>query len=476
MRLFIYILIVLVQFSELSAQRKPNIIFILADDLGYGDIEPYGQSIIKTPRLATLAQQGMKFNRAYCGNTVCAPSRCALMTGKHMGHAYIRSNDPSDKLPPGQGIALRDKDTTLAEVLKTAGYKTGMFGKWGLGVEGTSGSPEKQGWDSFYGYLNQVHAHHHFTDSLWRVKDGTLFPERISAAAFTEDLIVFESKKFIRENKQRPFFLYLSTGLPHAELLIPKKYMNQYTDKSGQSIFLETEFDPKGNGSYHAQPMPKAAYASMVSKLDADVGSIVDLLVDLRIDSNTIIMFASDNGVHVEGGNDPQFFNSTAGLRGVKRDLYEGGIRSPFIVWGPGRVKPNSISNVPISFWDVMPTLATLSGTIVLPKNDGTSFHQILKNDQARLPERAFYWENYIVWSKLFNQAVMVGNWKLVRTKLPGKPALIELFDIENDVSESTNLAEKNTEKVEQLKNIMEQMSEKPECPDFVYWKEIVNN
>ncbi|MDX2197223.1 MAG: arylsulfatase [Cytophagales bacterium] len=469
---FNFFIISLILWSSYAwGQNKPNIIIILADDLGYGDIEPYGQQTIKTPNLSKISKEGIKFTQAYCGNTVCAPSRCALMTGKHMGHAYIRANDPKSAAPSGAGIALRHTDTTLATILKKAGYTTGMFGKWGLGVQNSTGSPEMHGWDYFYGFLNQAHAHHYHTDSLWKLQQGKITVERISKNEYTQDIIHTQAQKFIAENKKNPFFLYYTTQLPHAELAIPDKYMKTYLDKNGKSIFTETPYT--GKGSYGRQDQPRAAFAAMVSKLDTDIGSIIAQLQDLQIDNNTIIFFASDNGAHSEGGHDPEYFKSTGNLRGYKRDLYEGGIRTPFIVWSPRYIsKPAECKSI-IAFWDMLPTIAELADISQIPRNDGKSFVNLIKNPSLNIPHAPLYWESYISWHKHFSQAVLAHPWKMVRYKNGNDSTNTELYNLDNDPYEKNNMAGINKDKTSDLIKLANMLSQKPECEYFIYSKDI---
>ena len=471
MKIKLLILLTFFICNDIIAQ-KPNIIFILADDLGYADTEPYGQVMIKTPNFSKMAAEGMKFTQAYTGSPVCAPSKCSLLTGKHQGNAYVRANDPSDRRPFGDGVPLRKQDTIISQVLKSAGYTTGMFGKWGLGVQGTSGSPEKKGWDEFYGYLNQAHAYNYYVDSLWRGRYDRIYTEKVNSSGYSHDMIMNDAYDFVRRNKAKPFFLFISSLLPHAELHIPKRYMSQYLDEKGESIFLETAFP--GEGRYHAQENPNAAYASMVSKLDSDVGKLLNLLKTLQIDKNTIVFFASDNGVHNEGGYDPKFFESTGKLRGIKRDLYEGGIRTPFFVWAPGVVEPNTVSNQMIAFWDIMPTIAELAETSNYPKTDGISIVPILKSKLKEQERSHFYWENFVSANKLFTQSLRQGDWKLIRFKEPGKVPYVELYNLKQDISEKINYAQECPDIARELVVLMEKSSQKPECQEFVYWKEFL--
>ena len=312
------------------APRKPNIILIVADDLGYGDLGCYGQTKIKTPNIDRLAAEGVRFTDFYAGSTVCAPSRCALMTGLHTGHAYIRGN---------AAVALRPQDVTIAELLKKAGYHTGLIGKWGLGNENTTGMPQNQGFDEFGGYLDQTHAHDYYTDHLWRY-DPTLGFSRMALiendndkkALYTHDLFETAALNIMKMNQPsplnhyRPFFLCFAFTIPHAN--------NEEGRRSGNGMQVPSDA-PYSNESW---PQVEKNKAAMITRLDATVGKILDKLQELKLDDNTIVLFTSDNGPHKEGGVDPNFFQSSGPLRGIKRDLYEGGIRLPFIAWWPGTV------------------------------------------------------------------------------------------------------------------------------------------
>ncbi|MCX6928931.1 MAG: arylsulfatase, partial [Verrucomicrobia bacterium] len=335
------------------AARKPSILFILADDLGYGDLGCYGQTKIKTPNLDRLAAEGMRFTSFYAGSTVCAPSRCALMTGQHTGHALIRGNAT---------LALRPQDVTVAEVLKQAGYRTGLIGKWGLGDPNTTGLPQRKGFDQFLGYLDQVHAHDYYTDYLWRydppsdAKEGydgrREFPENRGGkkGRYMDDLFTSAGVNFLRINQPdaynhyRPFFLYLAYTIPHAN--------NEEGQRTGNGMEVPSDA-PYSDQSW---PQVEKNKAAMITRLDTYVGLLLDKLKELRMDDDTIIFFTSDNGPHKEGGVDPTFFRSSGPLRGIKRDLYEGGIRVPLIVRWPGKVKAGTVNDQPWAFWDFLPT------------------------------------------------------------------------------------------------------------------------
>jgi arylsulfatase A-like enzyme len=411
--------------------RKPNIIFILADDLGYGDLGCYGQTKFQTTNIDRLASEGMRFSDFYAGSTVCAPSRCALMTGYHMGHAYIRGNSST----VGR-VALRPEDVTVAELLKSAGYKTGAFGKWGLGLEGTTGHPNRQGFDQWYGYLDQTHAHFYYTDHLWRNETRTA----IDPTHYSHDLIFDASLDFIRQNAAQPFFLYLAATIPHASMEVPEDSLAKYRGR-----FPETPFP---GAHYSKQPVPNAALAAMIDRLDRDVGRLLALLQELGIDGETIVFFSSDNGPHKEGGRDPQFFASSGPLRGIKRDLYDGGIRVPFLARWPGSIKPGVVSGRCGAFWDFLPTACALADMGVPEGLDGISILPTLRGSEQP-PHKYLYWEFF---ERKFQQAARMGRWKAVRLG-PGQP--LELYDLSADLAESTDLAGKNPEVTAQMERIL---------------------
>ncbi|KAA2238476.1 arylsulfatase [Chitinophaga agrisoli] len=431
-----------------SANSHPpaNIIFIIADDLGYGNVSCFNpQSRIRTPNIDRLAQQGTRFTQFYAGSPVCAPSRCALMTGYHMGHAYIRGNAAQH---------LRPQDTTLAQQLQAKGYATGMFGKWGLGEENDEGAPQFKGFSDFYGYLNQTHAHYYFTDHLFELRDKQL-KQVATDSQYSHDLIMDHALDFVREHKNGPFFLFLPVTIPHAELLLPQKYMQPFLNADGTSkLQPETPFVQKGKNSYHSQAQPHAAFAAMVTKLDADVGRLMQLLKELGLDENTYVFFTSDNGPHKEGGADPEYFNSSGPLRGIKRDVYEGGIRVPMIVRAPGKVPAGRTSNQVWAFWDVLPTLCNLSGAATPANIDGYSFLPAIHGAPQTQQHDHLFWQ--------FNegqlrQAVLQGNWKLVRFKTKGQPEILELYNISQDIGEKHNLAARYPDRVKALHAIMQQ-------------------
>lgn len=409
--------------------RKPNIVLIYADDLGYGDVGAFGQKYIKTPNIDRLAAAGLRFTNFYAGAPVCAPSRASLMTGLHQGHAWIRGNN-NDR---GERVPLRPEDLTIAEVLKAAGYRTGIVGKWGLGEPDTTGVPTRQGFDYFFGYLNQTHAHNYFPDYLWRNE------ERVSLekGAYTPDLFEREALDFIRRESDDPFFLYLADTLPHAN--------NELNRKTGNGMEIPSDA-PYTNEPWSPQ---QRNYAAMVTRLDTTVGKIVKLLEDLKLDGDTIVIFTSDNGPQdrTEGGYDQSLFQSNGGLRGLKRELYEGGIREPLIVYWKKKIKPNRTSRHVWTQYDLLATFAEIAGARVTMPTDGLSMLPALFGKQ-RPRHRFLYWEFH---EGGYVQAVRMDNWKGVRKK-GGK---VELYDLEKDERETTDVAPKFPKIVAQIEEIM---------------------
>ncbi|MCB9784005.1 MAG: arylsulfatase [Candidatus Omnitrophica bacterium] len=413
-----------------STQDKPNIIWFMADDLGYGDLGCYGQKVIQTPNIDRLAEQGMRFTDCYAGSTVCAPSRCCLMTGLHTGHAYIRGN---------KRVPLRPEDVTIAEVLKEDGYVTGQFGKWGLGEPDTTGGPLNQGFDRFFGYTDQGHAHNYYPEFLWDDNEKITLEGNLNGkqGQYSHNLIMEKGLQFVRENKDKPFFLYYSVTLPHAN--------NEYGRDTGDGM----QVPDYGIYAEKDWPSPQKGHAAMITLLDSDFGRLSKLLEDLEIADNTIIFFTSDNGPHREGGADPDFFDSNGPLRGIKRDLYDGGIRVPMIVRWPGKVKPGSVSNFVWAFWDFAPTAAEIAGTSMPGEIDGQSIVPTLLGKDQREHEY-LYWEFH---ERAFKQGVRFGEWKGVRNDLD-KP--IEIYHVTEDLGEEKNLAEEKPDLVEKVKGWFE--------------------
>lgn len=409
--------------------RPPNILFILADDLGYGDIGCYGQTKIKTPNLDKLAADGMRFTQVYAGSTVCAPSRCALMTGLHTGHCRTRGNGGGGA--PRSNVPLAPDDPCVAELLKKAGYTTALVGKWGLGEEGSTGIPTKKGFDYFFGYLNQHHAHNYYPDFLWRNETKVALPNPQSevegvaekGVAYVPDLCLEEGLKFLESNKARPFFLYYATTIPHAN--------NEKTRATGEGEEAPSDA-PYTNESW---PQPEKNKAAMITRMDADIGKLLAKLKELGVEKNTVVFFSSDNGPHREGGNDPAFFQSSGPFRGIKRSMTDGGIRVPMIVRWPGVVKPGTVSDQVWAFWDFLPTACDLAG-VETPKGlDGISVAPTLTGKGEQKSHEFLYWEFHEGGTK---QAVRYGDWKAIRLA-PGAP--LELYDVVKDPGERTNVA-----------------------------------
>lgn len=412
-----------------SDREKPNVIFILADDLGYGGLGCYGQKIVPTPNCDRLAAEGIRFTDFYAGSTVCAPSRCCLMTGLHTGHAWVRGNDR---------VPLRPADVTLAEIAKQAGYATALIGKWGLGEPDTTGIPNRQGFDYFFGYLNQRHAHNYYTDHLWRNEERVELSGNGNGqrTQYSHDLFTREALRFVEKHKAQPFFLYLAYTIPHAN--------NERQRAEGMGM------EVPDYGCYADRDdwnVGQKGHAAMIDRMDRDIGRLMALLADLKIDENTVVMFSSDNGPHKEGGYDPEFFDSNGPLRGIKRDLYEGGIRVPMIVRWPGRIRPGRVANHAGAFWDVLPTVAEIMSEPPPADIDGISFlPTLLERTQPR--HKYLYWEFH---EGPMAQAVRMGDWKAVRK---GRGP-VELYDLSRDLGEQNDVAADHPELVSQAEETM---------------------
>jgi len=411
--------------------RKPNILFIHSDDLGYGDLGCYGQTKISTPRIDRMAAEGLRFLQYYAGNTVCAPSRCSLMTGYHNGHAYIRGNADQP---------LRPGDLTVAELLQKAGYATAMIGKWGLGTENSTGMPNRKGFDYSFGYLDQVHAHKQYTDHLFRNGERV----ELDGKDWSNDLFTLETIDFVEKNKTTPFFIYLNYTNPHAELLVPEDSLAEYRGKFPEKPFVNGQGDAPGAKGYRSQPTPHAAYAAMVTRMDRDVGRLLDALKAKGLDESTLVFFTSDNGPHREGGADPDFFKSYGPLRGIKRDLTEGGIREPMIARWPGRIAAGTTTDFACAHWDFMPTACELAGAKSPGGIDGISIVPTLLGKEEK-PHDYLYWEFH---ERGFDQAIRMGDWKGIRIGL-GEP--LQLYNLKTDVHEDRNVADQNPEIVARM-------------------------
>lgn len=435
--------------------KKPNIIYILADDLGYGDLSSYGQEKFSTPNIDKLASQGMAFTQHYAGNTVCAPSRSALLTGMHTGHTPVRGN--KEIKPEGQ-YPIPDKTYTLAEALKKEGYVTGAFGKWGLGYPGSEGDPVNQGFDVFYGFNCQRLGHHYYPYHLWSNRDSIVLAG--NAGHRKEDyapaLIHDKTIDFLETNKDKPFFLYVPTIIPHAELAAPESIIAKYRGKyPPEKAFEGTDDGPNyRDGYYESQADPHATFVAMIEVLDNQVGEIMAKVKGLGIEDNTIIVFASDNGPHEEGGADPEYFNSNGPFKGTKRDLYEGGIRVPMIVKWPGKIKAGSKSDLISAFWDVFPTFSEIAGSPIPDNLDGISFLPTLLGDSKDQKQHDYlYWEFH---ERGGRQAVRKGKWKAVKYNVLKKPnAPIELYDLSIDKGEESNVASQHPEIVKDMEAIL---------------------
>lgn len=449
------------QKKKVQTQQKPNVIFILADDLGYGDLSCFGQEKFETPNIDAIAQNGMRFTQCYSGTTVSAPSRSCLLTGTHSGHTYIRGN--IELSPEGQ-FPLPEEAHTIFHVFKEAGYQTSAFGKWGLGYIGSSGDPKQQGCDTFYGYNCQLLAHSYYPDHLWdndkrvELKDNVM-EVQYGKGTYSQDLIHNKALEYLdKMTPSEPFFLWYPTIIPHAELIVPQdSIIQKFRGKYPETPFHGAE---PGNpsfrkGGYCSQFYPHATFAAMVYRLDVYVGQIIQKLKDKGLYDNTIIIFTSDNGPHMEGGADPDFFNSNGIYRGYKRDLYEGGIRVPMIISWPGRIAPGTESNFMCSFWDMMPTFEE----IVKPKAsskvmDGVSILPLLENRKGQKEHEYLYFEFQEMNGR---QAVRKGPWKLVHMNIRGKNPYYELYNLASDPSERHNVIEKYPEKTAELKAVMKE-------------------
>ncbi len=409
--------------------RPPNIVLIMADDLGYGGVGCYGQTRVATPNIDQLAANGMRFTQAYAGCCMCAPSRCVLLTGLHTGHCRVRANDPKQRLTP--------VDHTFVELLRKAGYATAGFGKWGLGDSETTGEPYRHGFGNWVGYLDQADAHFHYPDWIWKDRAKFILAgnnhEKSKRQTYAPDAMHEAAIEFIRANKDVPFFCYIATTIPHAELLVPPDSLAQYDGRFPEKPYV--------GDRYASNEKPRATYAAMVTRMDRDIGRVVKLLKDLDIEKDTLVLFTSDNGPINAGGADPDFFQNGGGLRGWKFSLYEGGIRVPFIASWPGRIKVGTISESAISHDDIFPTLCEMANA-AWPKNiDGVSLMPTMTGrGQTKIKER-LYWESPS--NDGLMQAIRHGNFKGIR---PKAFAPFELYDLKADPTESNDLAKNHSE------------------------------
>ncbi len=426
----------LVLFGTLhAAPNKPNIIYIVSDDLGYGDLGSYGQNQVKTPRLDRMAKEGLRFTDHYAGHTVCRPARLVFLTGKHTGHTAIAGNN-MHVLPKGS--------QTVTSLLKDAGYVTGGVGKWALGNVGSSGHPNKQGFDFFYGYLDQGAAHDYYPEFLFRNDKAERLPGNVNSGqrnvsskkvTYAHTRITEEALAFIERNKDKPFYLNLTWTIPHTNNEAGR------VEKNGQEV--------PDYGIYEGRdwPYPEKGFAAMVTLMDEDTGKIIDLLEKLGIDDNTLVAFTSDNGPHQEGGHKVDFFDSNGKLKGYKRSLHDGGIRVPMIAWWPGTVRPG-VTDLPTAFWDWLPTACELGGADIPDDIDGLSFAPTLLGQKAKQKKHEYlFWR----WSRF--RAVRMGKWKGVQTNKD-----LALYDLDEDLGEENDVAKQHPKVAARIREIIDEL------------------
>lgn len=468
-----YIITLLLVTQIFWAQNKPNIIFILADDLGYADTEPYGQKIIKTPHLNKLSEEGMTFTQFYAGASVCAPSRAAFVTGQNTGITHIRGNREVQKPVDGQTPLLANSPS-VGKMMQQAGYNTAMFGKWGLGVVGSSGSPAEQGFETFFGYNSQLRAHRRYPAYLWENDKKYYLKENGNyeyQKVYSEDVIHEKALAYLeKQSAEKPFFTVLTYTIPHAELSVPNDSIYQSYLHLPEKPYKGIDYKgAKTNiGGYMSQPCPHATFAAMVSRLDKYLGDVRAVLKRKNLEDNTIIIFASDNGAHIEGGADPAFFKSSGELRGLKRDLYEGGIRTPFIVYWKGKIQAGSTSDFAGAFWDLMPTFAQIAGQPYKTSCDEVSIlPTLLGNSKKQKQHKYLYWEFHEAGGR---QAIRYKNWKGVRLNVDKNPnAPIELYDLSKDISEKHNVAGQNPKIVKKIAKFMKKAHTRSQMFPFAW-------
>lgn len=482
----LFLLLTACQTTE-KPEIKPNIIYILADDLGYAELGCYGQQKIETPNIDALATNGMRFTQHYAGAPVCAPSRCVLLTGKHLGHAQIRGNDEWAERGPVWDFEAMANDPhlegqrplkagtrTIGTELQRAGYKTAIVGKWGLGAPFTEGIPNKQGFDFFYGYNCQRQAHTYFPLHLWKdttkvllnnklVRPGTKLPEGadpLDPASYADfwlndysgELMQKEVIQFIKENKDQPFFMYYANPIPHVPIQAPKRWVHYYVEKFGD----EEPYD--GRRSYFPHRYPHAGYAAMVSYMDEQVGEIVQTLKDLGLYDNTLIIFSSDNGPSFNGGTDSPWFESAAPFKSErgwgKGNVTEGGIRVPMIAQWPGKIAPGSESDHISAFYDVLPTLCDVVDADIPDDTDGKSFLPTLLGNTGQQEHEFLYWEFPESGGQ---QAVRMGKWKGIRKDIKKDSMRVQLYNLEDDIQETNDISAQNPETVVKIETIFRQ-------------------
>jgi len=451
-----------------EVERPPNFVYVLADDLGYGELGCYGQTKIRTPHLDRLAREGMRFTRHYSGSPVCAPSRCVLLTGLHTGHAVVRDNWENGgwgKDEPEGQFPLPEDCVTMAKLLRERGYRTGAFGKWGNGGPGTSGHPLRQGFETFLGSLCQRQAHNYYPTHLWKdeerlplegnewfashqridapLEEASEYAERFAGETYATDPMIEGALAFIDEHAKEPFFLYYASPVPHAALQVPADSLADYDGAFEETAYL-------GHKGYLPHPTPRAAYAAMVTRLDRNVGRLLERLEARGVAEDTVVMFSSDNGPTFNGGTDSSFFESTAGLRGLKCSVYEGGLRVPFLVRWPGRVEAGSNTDLVSGFQDVLPTLLELAGGDVPEGLDGISLVPTLLGRAEQRQHELLYWEY------AGRQAILWEGWKGVRSGLRQGSRALELYRLEDDPAEATDVAAEQPEVVARLAELLE--------------------
>ena len=458
--LFLFLFLFLSTPALSQEKKQPNIILLVADDLGYGDLGCYGQEKIETPNINRMAALGMKFTQFYAGTSVCAPSRASLLTGLHTGHAPVRGN--KGMKPEGQ-YPLPDSALTFPMLLQKQGYQTAAFGKWGLGFITTSGDPAKKGIDHFYGYNCQSLAHDYYPGHLWSDHRKIELVENASAdSVYSADLIHRQAMGFLEQPGAKPFFLFLPYTLPHAQLQAPRDSLYYYYIRKFNEQPKAIPLNESSDRKQHAEPYPHAAFAAMVTRLDRYIGEMLELMAKNGLDKNTIFLFTSDNGPHREHGGDPDFFNSSGGFRGIKRDLYEGGIRVPLIAYQKGVIPAGTTNKQALAYWDLFPTFVALAGGKSPSHIDGFSIWPALQNKKQKEHE-TLYWEFHEGGGR---QAVRMGPWKAIRHQVnTNEDPPVELYNLENDPHEKINLAAKNPALVKKAKILLRQQHR--EHPDF---------
>ena len=441
--------------NQQEKETAPNIIFIMADDLGYNELGCYGQEIIKTPAIDRIATEGIRLTQLYSGSPVCAPSRCVLLTGKHTGHSYVRNNF---EVKGGDGFwgqkPLADSIITIAELLKSKGYATAAMGKWGLGKTGSEGDPNRQGFDLFFGFNCQRHAHNHYPKFLIKNQD-TVWLEgnnrELTGEQYSQDLFIKEALQFIKDNETTPFFLYLPFAVPHLAIQVPEESLEEY-----KGIIPEEDYEHRDH--YQQHPFPRAGYAAMITHMDKGIGEVMALLEELNIEDNTLIIFTSDNGPTYDriGGADSKFFKSAGVFRGLKGSVYEGGIRVPFVARWPGKIKPGTTNDLVCAFQDILPTLSEVAGvTDNNPEDiDGISFVSTLLGKDKQEEHEYLYMEFAAYGGQ---QMVRMGDWKGVRQNMFKDSLQIELYNLAEDIGEQNDVSALHPEIVEQIRKIMKE-------------------